>query len=289
MSVLRLRWGLLLLLLLPVACDSSTTATPTAALLPTLTVGTPTVPATAAPTLAAPTLTATLAPTRAATPAPTLTSVPASPTADHVATAVYATITALAGADAATATARAAPTDTATPAAVPTLPAKLLGTYRLIVTARAEGNRIYQAPGRLILSAAKPDSGHSAEVLITAIVRAGHELADLSPGKTLGGLVLATRADLLPAGFDRSAPFAVGTRYDPTTKLLTLTPDPAHGFPGGWSLGPLNKSGKPRPLTGGALTLTLDRPHFVSVQFDLQSANPSGPPAVYNGGLQGQK
>ena len=282
MPILRPRWGLLPLLLLLAACDNGPPVTPTAALLPTPTAG-PTAATTAAPTLAA-----TLVPTLAATTAPPLTAVPVAPTADP-ATAVYATITALAGADAATATARVAPSGTATPAAVPTLPANLLGTYRLIVTARAEGNRVYQAPGRLILSAAKPTSGRSAEVQIAVIVRAGHELADLSPGKTVGGLVLATRADLLPKGFNQAAPFAVGALYDPVGKLLTLTPDPAHGFPGGWSLGALNKSGKPRPITGGALVLTLDRPGFVSAQFDLQSAGPSGPPAVYNGGLQGQK
>ncbi len=283
MSVPRLRWGLLLLSLVLVACDNGT---PTATVALPLT---PTIAATPAPATIAPTLAATLAPTVVATTAPTLTAVPVTPTADQAATAVYATITALAQADAATTTALVAPTGTAIPAAVPTLPANLLGTYRLIATARAEGNRIYQAPGRMILSAAKPDSGHSAEVQIAVIVRAGHELADLSPGKTVGGLVLATRSDLLPTGFDQAAPFSVGVHYDPATKLLTLTPDPTHGFPGGWSLGPLNKSGKPRPITGGSLALTLDRPGFSSAQFDLQSANPSGPPAVYNGGLQGEK
>ncbi len=284
MRVLRLRWSVLLLPALLVACDNGTPATPTVPPAPALTVQ-----ATATAVIFAPTSVPTSTLVRVPTITAQATGVPATPTADQAAGVVYATITALAGADAAMATAQAAPTATLTPAVVPTLPAGLVGTYRLVVTARAEGNRVYQAPGRLILSAAKPDSGRSAEVLIAAVVRAGHEYVDLAPGKTIGGLVLTTRTDLLPTGFSKSAPFAVGAIYDPATKLLTLTADPAHGFPGGWSLGPLNKTGKPRPITAGTLALTLDRPGFISGQFDLQSAGTNGPPAVYNGGLQGQK
>jgi hypothetical protein len=175
------------------------------------------------------------------------------------------------------------------------VPATALGTYRLIVTGRAEGNRVYQAAGRLVLSAAKPASGHSAEVLITVLVRAGHELTDLTPGTKVGGLVLASQVSLLPAGFDKISPFnspdpyQVRVLYDPGTKLLTLTADPNRGIPGGWSLGTLNKTKTLRPITAGQLTFTLDRPNFTSIGFDLQSVSAGGPPAAYTGGMQGEK
>ncbi len=250
----------------------------------------PTVPPAAPPLPTAVPPTATV-PAPPATPlpptaTPTVTPVPGTPTPDPAVLAVHATLTALAGAAAATATARVAPTATPTPRPPPPpVPAAALGTYRIILTARQEGYRVYQAPGTLVLRAALPGSDHSAELEITVGVRAGHEHADLSPGSTVGALVLATSAALLPAGFDQSAVYAVGVRYDPTTKYLTITGDPAHGIPGGWSTGPNSTAKAPRPIEGGTLEFDLGTPGSLSGQMDLRSTA-AGTPVTYSGGIQ---
>jgi len=250
----------------------------------------PTVPPTAPlPTAAPPTATAPPLPTatpRPPTATPTVTPVPGTPTPDPAVLAVHATLTALVGAAAATATARVAPTATPTPRPPPPpVPAAALGTYRIILTARQEGYRVYQAPGTLVLRAALPAGDHSAELEISVGVRAGHEHADLSPGSTVGALVLATSAAVLPAGFDQSAPYAVGVRYDPTTKYLAITADPAHGIPGGWSTGPNNPTKAARPIEGGTLELDLGTPGYLSGQMDLRSTA-AGHPVTYSGGIQ---
>ncbi|HMA34390.1 MAG TPA: hypothetical protein VKY74_07885 [Chloroflexia bacterium] len=258
-----------LILLWLVACmDSSATPTVPASLTPA---GLPAAPS------------ATTAPP----PAPAL---PTASPVDLTAQVVYATITALAGSAAATATAAGAPAATATPLPPPVLvPPATLGTYNLIITARAEGYRVYQLPGTLVLRAAVPGSGHSAELQIWAGVRVHHELADLSPGKNVGAIYLATRADLLPAGWDSPLSYAVDVRYNPATKFLTITSDPRHGLPGGWSTGPHNQAGQPRPITGGTIMFDLGRPAQVSGQLDLRSLPAGQPEVTYNGGALGQR
>ncbi|HUS17693.1 MAG TPA: hypothetical protein VM536_22070 [Chloroflexia bacterium] len=265
-------YGAILLVL--VACDSGTPGASTA--VPDVTVA---AAATTAPQPSA---------TRGAAVA-TNTSAPVlSPTEDTSAASAYATITALARNAAATRTALAAPTSTSTPAPPPPpLPAADLGTYKLIVTARAEGFRVYQQPGTLVLSAAQPDSGHSAEVHIWTGVMRGRELADLSPGKAAGGLYLTTSAGTLPAKFPQAAGYNTSVVYDPTTQLLTILADPEHGLPGGWSTGPNNKARRPRPISGGKIVLTLGPPGHLSGQLDLTAAGE--PPLIYAGGLQGVK
>ena len=262
------------LLVLLAACDSG--AAP----------ATPRTPATA--TL--PAATATLA---APTPAPTDTSVPATPTADTGSAAIYATYTALALNDAATATAAAAPaapSPTALPpTAAPTVPAAVLGTYRLIITARAEGYRVYQQPGTLMISAPQPGSGHSAEVQLWSGVRTGKEYADLSPGKTVGGLYVTTSAALLPAGFPQDQSFAASVVYNPTTKFLAVNADHPRPLPGGWSTGPNNKAKAPRPITAGTMLLDVGTRGQVSGQIDLHSMPVGGSDLLYSGGIQGTK
>lgn len=259
------------LLSLPTACGSPA-PTPTA--LP---------PPTSRPTT---TSVATLTPVP---PTVTLTVPPTTPTIDTRAITAYATITALAANEAATATAAAAPTLTPTPISGPAVPTITLGTYRLIVTARVEGNRVYREAGTLVLIPAAPGSGHSAELQFWRGVRAGREYADLSPGTTVGGLYVSTRAALLPAGFDQATPYTVAVVYNPNTKFLTVTGDPLRGLPGGWSTGLQNKEGKPRPITAGTITLDLGRPGHLSGQFDLSSLLSNGKITAYSGGVQGDK
>jgi len=257
--------------LLLASCDSAPVPSPTS--------GTTAVPSTAVPS-------ATSA--VAAAPSPTLAAAPASPTQDSAAVSAYATITAISRNDAATVTALAKPTLTPPAQAAPAVPASALGTYRTIITAKAEGYRVYQQPGTLVLSAAAPGSGHSAEIRISSGVRSLHELADLSPGKTVGAIFLATRPDLLPAGFNSPANAVPSVVYDPATKFLAITADPKYGVPGGWSTGPNNKAGKPRPITGGTIMLDLGNPGRLSGQLDLSStAAPT--PVMYSGGLLGTK
>ena len=90
----------------------------------------------------------------------------------------------------------------------------------MIVTARVEGLRVYQTPGTLILSEAAPGSARSAEIRLSVGVRAGHELADLSPGKTVGALYLASLPTLLPKGFNQNRPAIDQVSYDPVTRFL---------------------------------------------------------------------
>jgi hypothetical protein len=263
--------GLLLLVL--AACDSG--AAP----------ATPVAPATAT----APAATATPA---LPTTAPTVTSVPATATSSADA-AIYATYTALALNDAATATAAAAPSAPSPtalpPTAAPTVPAAVLGTYRLIITARAENYRVYQQPGTLVISAPRPGSGHSAEVQLWSGVRTGKEYADLSPGKTVGGLYVTTSAALLPAGFPQDPSFADSVVYNPATKFLAVNADHPRPLPGGWSTGPNNKAKAPRPITAGTMLLDVGTPGQVSGQIDLHSQPASGGDLLYSGGIQGKK
>lgn len=261
--------GVLLLVVLA-ACDSAPVPSPTVA--------------TVVPGMPVPSATSAVA----AAPSPTPPAAPASPTQDSAAVSAYATITAISRNDAATVTALAKPTVTPPTQAAPAVPASALGTYRTIITAKAEGYRVYQQPGTLVLSAAAPGSGHSAEIRISAGVRSRHELADLSPGRTVGAIFLATLPDLLPPGFSFPANSAPRVVYDPATKFLAITADPKYGIPGGWSTGPNNKAGKPRPITGGTITLDLGNPGRLSGQLDLTStAAPA--PVMYSGGLLGTK
>jgi hypothetical protein len=229
----------------------------------------------------------------APTAAPTDTSVPPTPTVDTASAAIYATYTALARNDAATATAAAAPaapSPTALPpTAAPTVPAAVLGTYRLIITARAENYRVYQQPGTLVISAPQPGSGHSAEVQLWTGVRPGKEYADLSPGKTVGGLYVTTSAALLPAGFPKDQSFAASVVYNPTTKFLAVNGDHPRPLPGGWSTGPNNKAKAPRPITAGTMLLDVGTRGQVSGQIDLHSQPVGGGDLLYSGGIQGQK
>jgi hypothetical protein len=259
------------LLLLLAACDSGAApATPVPLPTATLPAATPVAP----------------------TAAPTATPVPATPTSGADA-AIYATYTALAQSDAATATAAAAPAPPSAtplpPTPAPTVPAAVLGTYRLIITARAEGYRVYQQPGTLIISAPQPGSGHSAEIQLWSGVRTGKEYADLSPGKTAGGLYVTTSAALLPAGFPRDRAFAATVVYNPATKFLAVNPDHPRPLPGGWSTGPNNKAGTPRPITAGTMLLDVGTRGQVSGQIDLHSQPAGGGDLLYSGGIQGEK
>ena len=268
--------GLLLIALLLSACMDGVTPTPA-----------PPGP-TAAPTVLPP-ASATPVGAASATPAPgvTSTAIPAAATEDAGAAALYATITAIAAGALQSATAAAAPTSTPPPPTPPpAVPAAALGTYRLIVTARVEGLRVYQTPGMLILSEAAPGSGRSAEIRLSVGIRAGHELADLSPGKTVGALYLASVPTLLPKGFTQNRPAIDQVSYDPVTRFLTVAS--AAQIPGAWSTGPANKAGAPRKITSGKLNLDLGTPGQISGQIDLRSTGPSGDLA-YSGGLQGER
>jgi hypothetical protein len=261
------------LLVLLAACDSGSAP------------ATPVLPATA-------TLPAATATPVVPTAAPTATPVPPTPASGSNA-AIYATYTALALNDAATATAAAAPAlpspTPPPPTPAPTVPAAVLGTYRLIITARAEGYRVYQQPGTLVISAPQPGSGHSAEVQLWTGVRTGKEYADLSPGKTVGGLYVTTSAALLPAGFPQGQSFAARVVYNPATKFLAVNPDHPRPLPGGWSTGPNNKAGTPRPITAGTMLLDVGTRGQVSGQIDLHSQPADGDDLLYSGGIQGEK
>jgi hypothetical protein len=269
--------GLLLAAFLLSACmDSVPPATPAPAPAATSTPSRP------------PTATSGSLPSSTPAAGPVATAILATATEDTGAPALYATITAIAAGALQTATAVAAPTSTpAPPTPPPAVPAAALGTYRLIVTARVEGLRVYQTPGMLILSAAAPGSARSAEIRLSVGVRAGHELADLSPGKTVGALYLASMPALLPKGFNQNRPPIEQISYDPATRFLTIAS--ATQIPGGWSTGPTNKTGAPRKITSGKINLDTGTPGQISGQIDLRSAGAAGADLVYSGGLQGER
>ena len=73
------------------------------------------------------------------------------------------------------------------------------------------------------------------------------------------------------------------------TRFLAVNPDHPRPLPGGWSTGPNNKAGKPRPITAGTMLLDVGTRGQVSGQIDLHSQPASGDDLLYSGGIQGEK